>query len=161
MNTVLLHLTRRVKLAILAALVVAAVLVTVGTADAAVVNGYVQHTWTGAPVADCSVKVGTVYNDPNGPAQAGADVVCSHFHSHISATVTLWRRVTTSSPWQAVRTSGWYTAANNYALTVWTGQYHGGGSALWDEIATVNVDGYQQSFDVGRFIPYQPYTPLS
>ena len=161
MNTALLHLTRRVKLAVLAALVVAAVLVTVGTADAAVVNGYVQHTWTGSPAADCSVKVGTVYNGPDGPAQAGVDVACSHVHSHISATVTLWRRVTTSSPWQAVRTSGWYTIANHYALTVWTGQYHGRRQRPLGRDRNRKRRRIPTELRRRPVYPYQPYTPLS
>jgi hypothetical protein len=100
------------------------------------------------PWGDCSVTVGNVWQ-PNGAAVGGADISCVHSHRYIIAKVNLWRSTDGGRTFALVRTSGWDTKYNTSWLPVQTWPtYCGGGPAVWDDIVTVNVDGYQKTFDL-------------
>lgn len=125
------------------------------TASANVVNLYgPHHTWSWG---DCTLTLGNV-RTVTGNAEGGFDVTCGHRRGHINAIVTLWRF--DGVRWVAQSSSGWHTIPNSYGLSSWTGQVCGGGSALWNDTATVNVDGSQISLNLDAALGYAPrYTP--
>jgi hypothetical protein len=107
---------------------------------------------------DCSVTLGNV-KTWNGAAVGGSDIACGHYRGFISARVDLWRW--DGATWRDVGTSGWVSTQNAYRLSVQTSPpYCGGGTAYWDDIVQVNVDGYKQTFDLGKALGYYPqYAP--
>ena len=109
------------------------------------------------PWGDCSVNVGSVAT-PNGAAVGGVDVTCNSTRGHITAYVYLYRDI--GGSWVLVG-SGGGTDYNNHGLYAWTappvcGYY----TSYWDEVAVVNVDGSQHTFDMasgyGRYPSYAP-----
>jgi hypothetical protein len=127
---------------------------TIGIASSAHAQVNLQGpNWT-FPWGDCPVTVGNV-KWSNGAAVGGADIQCRHYHRSITAKVDLWRRINPNSPWVRVGTSDWVSTSNTYWLSVQTWPpYCGGGNAQWDDIVTVNIDGYQTTFDLYSGIKY-------
>jgi hypothetical protein len=92
----------------------------------------------------------------------GVDVNCGTRHDYVGATVYLWWRYSDSSPWNRAG-MGTYAALNTRAISVWTGPPScGGGAVQWDVKATVYVDSYSRTFDLGQGLGYYPrYQPGS
>lgn len=111
------------------------------------------------PWGDCTVNLGNVAQADRA-AVGGADITCNHYRGFISAHVYLYRWNGTS--WAAVR-GGDGTNYNNYELSVATAPpYCGGGNAYWDDVVSVDVDGYQEKFDLDNALGYAPqYSPGS
>jgi len=150
------RIPRRARLVSLAvALAATATIAMAGSAHAQVNRAGPSYTF---PWGDCPVTVGNVMW-PGGAAVGGADIQCVHRHGSISANVYLWRW--NGSRWDAVRTSGWVSTSNTSWLSVQTSPpYWCGGNAYWDTKVTVNVDGYQKTFDlydgIKTYVPYPP-----
>ena len=123
---------------------------------AATVNPYGPHNvWSWG---DCTLNLGNVKTS-TGAAEGGLDVSCGHQRGHISAVVNLWRY--NGSQWVEMTSSGWNTRYGVYGMSEWTAHaICGGGTASWDDTATVNVDGSQVNLDLGPALGYYPrYTP--
>jgi hypothetical protein len=93
---------------------------------------------------DCSVTLGTV-PDSGLRAIAGVDVDCLHYRQYINAKVDLF--VWENGQWVDVETSGWQSFHGTYAMSAWTGAYGVPGCRTFDYVATVNIDGTQQTID--------------
>lgn len=145
--------SRRLTLVLALAAIAGTALFSAATANAGVVTGRPSHTYVGS---ECSVTLGSVAMTP-AVAEDGVDVACNHYHSYITAKVDLYRW--NGSAWKDVSTSGWQTTYNNYHLSAHSGYYCGGGATYWDEIATVNIDGSQQTYDLWNALP-SPQTSL-
>jgi hypothetical protein len=125
-------------------------------ADAQLVNNagpHVTYSW-----GDCTVNLGNM-KTATGAARGAVDVVCGHYHTYINAKVDLLRW--NGSQWIDMTTSGWRTLDNAYALSTATNQQVcGGGTAYWNDIATVNVGGAQHTFNLASNLGYYPkYAP--
>jgi hypothetical protein len=152
------HLPRRLPRPVLA-LAASACTLALGLGAASAAQAQVNpagphHVWAWG---DCSVTLGNVKTS-NGAAVGGADITCGHYRGSITAYVYLYRY--NGSSWVRVG-SGGGTDYNNYRLSAWTAPpVCGNWTSYWDDMVTVNVDGSQQSFDLGSGLGYYPkYAP--
>jgi hypothetical protein len=130
----------------------------VAPAAQAQVNQIGSHTFLWG---DCPVTLGTV-KWTNGWAVGGVDVNCYTRHDYVGATVYLWWRYSPSSPWNRAAMGTDYNFST-WAISVPTQPQPpicGLPEVQWDVKATVYVDSYSATFDLGQGLGYYPrYQP--
>jgi hypothetical protein len=106
---------------------------------------------------DCWVDVGNVAST-GGVAVGGVDIYCGHYYD-ITAHIYLYRWNINAKKWVLVGTGG--GAGYNYQLSVQTSKpYCGGGKTYWNDVASVNIDGYSKTFNLDNALGYPPrYAP--